>query len=34
MEMLQSSHNKINFIIIYLQYIKALFNYIIYFIII
>ena len=30
MEMLQSFQNKINFIIIYLQYIKVFINYIIY----
>lgn len=34
MEMFQSFHNEINFIIIYLQYIKVFINYIIYFIII
>lgn len=30
MEMLQSFHNKINFIITYIQYIKVFLNYIIY----
>ena len=34
MEMLHSFHNKINFIITYIQYIKAFINHIIYFIII